>query len=231
VLGLEPGSAEASYNLGIACAATNKDELAVDSFTRAIGLNDRKADYFYNRGITYKKLGQDDKAIADFAKALELDPANADAYNNRGTIYLGRGELQNAMNDFNSAIERNSKHMPAHKNLAAACLSANDPESAGQVLESALRFSPKDPDLLTGMGDTWVARKRVDRGLAFYKKALDRVSTAEQKSRIHARTGLALEASGSPSKALQSYEKALETAEDPTEKQKLMKRIEELRAR
>ena len=80
----------------------NADQ-AIESYTKAIGLNGNQPDYFLNRGIAYNLKLQPDKAMADLSKAIELNPSLAAAYFHRGKVNEGLGNAQQAKSDFETA--------------------------------------------------------------------------------------------------------------------------------
>lgn len=59
---------------GVAKAALDDHEGAIEDFDESINLNPNKALYYHDRGVSNEALGQHEAAEADFAKAKELDP-------------------------------------------------------------------------------------------------------------------------------------------------------------
>lgn len=96
--------AEISYRHGRALRDKGEPDKAIDSLTRAIGLNPTADSYNY-RGIAYYDKGEYDKAIADYSEALRLAPSFADAVNNRAWTRYKAGQLKAALDDANRAIE------------------------------------------------------------------------------------------------------------------------------
>ena len=172
-----------------------------------------------------------EKAWQDFSKAVELDPRNADALNNRGSILWAKGDTKAAMEDFQQAVSIDRKHLPALKNLAAICLIMDLPDRAISLLNQAAKFAPKDGELQIGLGDAYTAKKKFDRAQFYYRKALGRASSADEKSLILVRSGLAWERNGNSSRAIQAYEKAVEFTQNVAEREKLTRALAELKAR
>jgi len=78
-LDLQPDSAQAWYNLGLAQHAGNESEQALASFQQAVKLDPRDADSAYFEGVCYQDLKQFDKTIEILRKALEVNPMHASA--------------------------------------------------------------------------------------------------------------------------------------------------------
>jgi len=76
---LDPESAQAWYNLGLAQHAGNELEPALASFQQAVKLDPRDADSYYFEGVCYQEMKDFDKAIAILQKALAIDPQHASA--------------------------------------------------------------------------------------------------------------------------------------------------------
>lgn len=62
----------------------------------------------------------------------------------------------------------------------------------------------------------------------FYKRAMERAASNDQKARIFGKFAAAYEVSGSGSKALQNYHKALELSADSKMREVVTKKIEAL---
>ena len=63
-------------------------ERAIDSYTKAIQLQDDFADAYFNRGVSYYELGQFLPAISDLTRAIEINPYDDNYYGRRSLAYL-----------------------------------------------------------------------------------------------------------------------------------------------
>ena len=120
----------------------NQFELAVDVYSKAIGLEPGHAKTYYNRGTAYVQLKEFDKAIADFGKAIELNPDHAAAYNNRGIAYRNKSDFERAIADYSRAIELRKQYPNAHFNLGNAYRKKGDIAKAITSYKSAIRIKP-----------------------------------------------------------------------------------------
>ena len=105
------------------------------------------------------------------------------------------------------------------------------PDKAISLLDRATKFAPKDCELQSALGDAYTAKRQFDRAQSFYKRALERASSADEKSRILVRTGVAWEKTGNSGRAIQAYEKAVGFMHDVAQREKLTTAIAELKAR
>jgi Flp pilus assembly protein TadD len=69
-------------NRGTVFAQLGKGELALDDYTKVIGLNPNHAGAYNNRGILYATSGNFGLAVSDYTMAIELKPDYAKAHNN-----------------------------------------------------------------------------------------------------------------------------------------------------
>jgi lipoprotein NlpI len=78
---------------------------AIQSFDRAIALDDTKVAGHFYKGDTLVRQRKSAEAIAEFNKVIELDPKASTAYRMRGDERLKTGEVEKAVEDFNKYIE------------------------------------------------------------------------------------------------------------------------------
>lgn len=76
---------------------------AVESASKAIGLNPKLTDAWYIRGYCRLMLGHYKDAVTDFDKTIGLRPDFADAYYYRGKAKMELKEYMSALKDFNEA--------------------------------------------------------------------------------------------------------------------------------
>ena len=81
---LDPKSALAFRNRGIAYAYKGDHDRAIADYSEAIRLDPKSALAFSHRGVSYAYKGDNDRAIVDYNEAIRLDPNNALAFCNRG---------------------------------------------------------------------------------------------------------------------------------------------------
>ena len=96
-------TAEDYVNQGKLFYKNNNYDKAIDSYNKAIKLNNKLVMAYINRGIAYIRINKFDLAIADFSKTIKLDPNNGKAYNNRAIAYWYKGDHKKAREDINKA--------------------------------------------------------------------------------------------------------------------------------
>jgi len=104
---LDPNSALAHFNLGLALEKKGGVTAAIQQYTLAIELHAGYLEAYFNRGNLYQ-LSQDfSSALQDFKKVLEINPNIAEAHGCIGNIYQSLGNISKATIYYNNAIEKN----------------------------------------------------------------------------------------------------------------------------
>ena len=97
---------------------SDKPEIKLDLYTKAIETKSDFLDAYINRGLVKNELGDYDGSINDYDKAIELDSRCALAYNNRGYTKYKKEDFSGALKDYNKAILLNPKLKIALDNKA-----------------------------------------------------------------------------------------------------------------
>lgn len=102
---LEPGSAEAYNNLGLASRKLGRNEEAFDQYRRALFLDPQCVECMNNLGVLYLANRDFTEAEAQFQKALELRPNYSDPYFHLGLLLEARGDLSGAKKNLVKFVE------------------------------------------------------------------------------------------------------------------------------
>ncbi len=96
VLASDPANSEAYFLRGVAHNNMLRYQLAIDDFTRAIGIVPYDWVLYVFRGEAYFSQGETGEALTDFDKAIELNPRYTRAFSNRAFLYDRLGDRANA---------------------------------------------------------------------------------------------------------------------------------------
>ena len=105
VIELDPGYAEAHYNLGLVHLGDRRFPEALELFDEAIRLQPNWADNYVVAGVAEAQLGRDGLARARYVTALDLDPLNTVALNNLGVLDLQVGNGEQAAAHFERVLQ------------------------------------------------------------------------------------------------------------------------------
>ena len=91
---LQPGSAEAHNNLGLAQTDLGRFAEAEASYQQALRLNPSYVEAHVNLASACKEQGRLDEALAGYEMALRLDPGSVGAHWNRSLAWLAAGDYE-----------------------------------------------------------------------------------------------------------------------------------------
>src|ERR1700741_2320639 len=104
-LELDPKSAMAYLNRGVAKECKGDRDAAMRDYNRALAIFPKYTGAYINRANIKWHEGDIDGAIADYNRALQLNPKNANTYHNRAGPELIKGDTGRAIADFNHALQ------------------------------------------------------------------------------------------------------------------------------
>jgi Flp pilus assembly protein TadD len=104
-LGLCPGHAAVTHNLGVIAAARNRHREALAHFDAAIAAEPQYSSAHYNRASTLQVLGQPRDALQSFARVCAVDPGHYDAHRALGFLWLAEGDRGRALDHFARTYE------------------------------------------------------------------------------------------------------------------------------
>jgi len=139
-------SSENLYNNGITEFEQGHYEDSIESFKKAIELDDSNYDYHFNLGVVYLEIEDYDAAIESFGRAYNLDTKVRDTelFNNWGAAYYAKGDFEKASKAYSKAVWYNSGDPENFNNAGLAYLALKNYNDAVYNLKHAVRIEPKD---------------------------------------------------------------------------------------
>jgi tetratricopeptide (TPR) repeat protein len=119
-------------NLGIAQQRVGSYEEAIDSFGRAVFIDDGLAEAWFSLGLVYYDLEQFDEAEECYHSALVRDDNAPKTWNNLGVLYFTMGNLEEARHCFEEAVSIIPVYYDAVYNLRDACRELGDYRAAAE---------------------------------------------------------------------------------------------------
>ncbi|XP_032228420.1 small glutamine-rich tetratricopeptide repeat-containing protein alpha [Nematostella vectensis] len=110
--------AEELKNEGNQLMKEEKFQEAINSYSRAIELDNTNSVYPCNRAAAYSKLGEHQKAIEDCQRAIKLDPRYGKAFGRMGLSYQSINNLEKAKESYIKAIEMEPDNVFYKNNLS-----------------------------------------------------------------------------------------------------------------
>lgn len=187
-----PDWAGAHYNLGVALGLAGDWPGAIDSYTRAIELNDRLVAAYVNRGLAKASRGDFASAIADYDEAIDLDRDRVLAYYNRGvakaalarrTPQKAESLWQAAIENYSQAIKRDTTLTDAYMNRGVAYFYLREYVEAIADYTSVIFRNPQSMDAYYNRGLTYVTLGWRQEAIADFRQASQLALQANQPSR------------------------------------------------
>lgn len=111
---LDPKFSEALHNRGLAHMQNGSIDLAIDDFTKAIGIKPHGL-YYMNRGVAYNQKKNYTASVADLTKTIEFYPLWRVAYLQRALSYRRLGKLELSGADVKRAKELEKENFEPFK--------------------------------------------------------------------------------------------------------------------
>jgi tetratricopeptide (TPR) repeat protein/predicted Ser/Thr protein kinase len=188
---------------------------ALEDLDHALRLRPDHAEYYFSRGTIRFQRGEVPEAILDYGQAVDRDPDHLQAYYNRAVAHERLDDYQAVLKDCTEAIRIDPDCARAYARRATARAKLNsDPEGVAHDLERALELDPDQP--------------AVRKNLEFVRSVIaERDSVADQVAEVSEELrhrpndaskfnerGVAREAAGDYSGAIEDYTRALELDPD-----------------
>jgi tetratricopeptide (TPR) repeat protein len=134
---LQPASAPARYNVGVALEASGRPGDAAPLYEAALRLDPAYSLAHNNLGNLRLAAGRVDEARREYEAAVASGPRNAEAHNNLGAALLASSDAAAAIPPLTRAIALRQIYPEAHFNLARAYASTGQFEAAIRAAAAA----------------------------------------------------------------------------------------------
>lgn len=147
-------------------------DLAIETYSKAIELNNDDAAIYNNRGGAYANKGEINKAVKDFNKAITLKPTLADPYYNRGNTHEIKGEIDCAIEDYTKAIILKPEFSEAYTNRGNAYNTKGEIDCAIKDYTKAITLKPTLAESYAGRGNAYYKKGETDCAIEDCTKAI-----------------------------------------------------------
>jgi len=136
-LRMNPGSAEAHFNLGRALRDEGDGSDAIAQYREALRLGANYAEVRNSLASALLRAGRVDESLDEYGKAVALKPDSAVFRNNLGIALTGAGRIDEAIASLREAVRLAPGFADAHYNLGVALRRAGRDEEAAAQFEAA----------------------------------------------------------------------------------------------
>jgi tetratricopeptide (TPR) repeat protein len=148
VIGAKPHLTEPYFFRGLAKFYLGDYQGAVTDCDAALERNPYMANSYQLRGLCYINLKEYDAAVEDYFQSLYLEPDDQVACGNLALCLLQQKNYERADSLLDASIKRWPKESKNHMLKAKSALARKDTVAAVTCVETALKLSPYDADIL-----------------------------------------------------------------------------------
>lgn len=170
-LRLDPGSADAHYNLGVLLVRSGRKEAAEAAYLEATRLRPAYAEAWNNLGGLRLGAGRPGEAAAFFQRALEARPRYAEAQANLALALLESGRADEALTAARTARAFDPRSATAAFALGNASIAARQWSEAHAAYSTAVALRPDYAEAHNNLANVLLEADRVNEALAHYEAA------------------------------------------------------------
>lgn len=213
-LRLNPASADAHCNRGVALDALERYEEALDSYRQALSLRPDFVQALFNMGNTYRSLRNPENARVCYQRVVDMVPDFLAAYLCLGEIAKEQRNFDEARHHFEKALARDPECVNAVQGIAEILQATEDFQGAVEAYRQVLALDPHRPTAWNMLGTTYHCLEKLAEAEASYRQAavLD-----PDRPTILNNLGAVLHAQGDPQGAAAVFSSIIEKSPDNAE--------------
>lgn len=195
-LQLNPQSARAYRQRGLARHDQGLYEQALTDLNQAIALNPKNAAFYCDRATTYAANANWQAALVDFEEAIRLNPKFAETYRRRARMKAEQKDFSGAIEDYDKALQLRPGITDLYNERGIAYGELGNLEEAKDNFDTILRRNSKHVDAYMNRARIWhelgndeaaladmdkVLQLQSDMGYAYYSDAILRCATLNRR--------------------------------------------------
>ena len=226
VLQLAPRHVKALCGLGIVARKTQRNELAIRCFRRALAVAEPVADHHLHLADALLDAGRVDEAVSGYQRALDLDPAHAGAQLQIGRVLRQSGRPEEAATYLRSVLAFDPQNHEALLELGRSLAAGCRIDEAIDCFRQALRLEPNSTAILEAMGCVYLDDHSYEVAEECFRKGVNLNPT---RAESHFHLARALDARGRVAEAAAALEQAVALdprAEGPLLRLAMIRRVQ-----
>jgi tetratricopeptide (TPR) repeat protein len=172
-LEINPKSAAAWLNKGLALDSLQRHDEALGCCDRAIEINPRSAVAWFKKGDLHRNRNRYDEAFACYDRTIALDPGNAAVWYTKGYALEDLGRHDDAFACYDRALEISPDNCGVLFGKGVALATLGRHEEAILCYERAIETNRRYTSGWSGKGEALVELGRYDEALACFDRALE----------------------------------------------------------
>ena len=173
-LEVDPGYAEAHFNLGNSYVVMDRLAEAEAEYEEAVGAEKKFVLAHYNLGILYEDSGRIDQAMAAYRRAVDYDPQFFFAYVALGNLLYAQADFEGAIVNLSRSLELNPTAKELRVVLGNAYMQSGRSDGvplAENQFRAAAEIDPEYLDAVYSVGVALAAQNRNDEATEWFARA------------------------------------------------------------
>ena len=169
---IDPGYAEAYFNLALTSATRGDFGTAIENYKHCLLLNPDHVETCYNLANTLLKMDDFQAAIDAYKNVIRLDPQHALAINNLGIALKKCAKMTEAIHQFKQAIKLKPDFAEAYSNLGNTLFKQKRMDEAIPNFEMAIRIRPDFAEVYNYLGILYQEIKKTAQAIENFQRYL-----------------------------------------------------------
>lgn len=157
-------------NLGTSYLHVKNKDKAIESFNKAIEVDDFYAEPHINLGVIYHSLGKKDRSFQHYKRAVEIGEMHPELYNNFGLLHLDNKNYEAAEICFRTAVQLRPHYGKALFLLARTCGLQGKHEEALEAYRKALDMQIDSPEAYYLYAEMCRKSENIDDAIKYFEK-------------------------------------------------------------
>ena len=160
------------FNYGLGFERENRDDLARESYEKALSFHPTNAEAHFRIGVLAMREAQLDSARHHLESAVRLSPQLQAARNSLGALLVEQGEPESAEVHFREALRLLPGDPQALNNLANLAFRRNELREAQSMYRRSLEADPQNPQTHNNLGIISAIRGDFSDAVGYFQNAL-----------------------------------------------------------
>ena len=170
---VDPFTANAYNNRGLARYKKNDITGAIEDFDQALKIRPGLADIYMNRAAALRANGHLQAAMKDLDRAITIKKNFYQAYSNRGSLKLDLEDSAGALIDLNRSIDINNRVPESYYQRGYVYLALKDFDRGIADFERAIKLAPEMGWAYQGRGTALMYKGKMVEAIADFNRAIE----------------------------------------------------------
>lgn len=206
VLQKDPDYPLANGALGLFYFKKGEYQQAIDSYKRAIAVDNNKVNVYVNLAQAYQKNGEIEQAIKTYQNLIKIYPEYPEPYLQLAQIYAQQGKINEAIEKYQAAAKISSDKTVIHYNLGSLYEKNNQLEKALSEYRLSIRLNPLLGQPHNNIGIIYAKEGKLDEAIESFNRAF---KLNPQNPNTMFNLGFAYEIKGKKDQAIYWYKQGL----------------------